>query len=161
MLKLSKLKLLLLGLGFIFLLYLLNRLSLIITSEKVQGTFVFYIDEAGDVKTPQSDNLFFPIIEYRMKDSVYQFRGRENSIYSPHEKVEILLEGKDPDRPLLYNLSSFWLFPLFYWILPVIVWAAFSLSYINENERLCIDLKYPFFRKQKKSTPISEIHKKL
>jgi hypothetical protein len=161
MLKLNQSKLLLLGLGFIFLFYLCNRLSIIISSGKVQGTFVFYINEAGNVEMPSDNNLFFPIFEYRMKDSVYQFQGRENSSYVLHEKVDILLEGKDPDRPLLYTWSSFWLYPFLYWILPVIVWSAFSLSYINDNERLSIDLNYPFFIKQKINSPIIGIRKKL
>lgn len=145
MLKLSKIQSFLLGLAIIFLFYFLNRLNHIIGSEKVIGTFVFYIEEVV-----KEEKVSFPIIEYTIKDSTYQFRGRENTSYEINEKVPVLLERKNPDYPLLFSIQSFWLYPLFYWVLPVIIWAAFSLSYIHANEKVVINFKFPFLKKIKK-----------
>lgn len=145
MIKLSKIQCLFFGLALILLGYSINRLRHIIGSEKVTGKFVFYIDE-----TVNQENMSFPIIEYVMPDSVYQFRAKENTHYEPGETVSVLLENKDPDHPLLYTVGSFWLFPLVYLILPVLLWVSFILSYINKNEIVKISFKNPFFRKEKK-----------
>ena len=57
MLKLTKSKLILLGLGIIFLIYSIDRFRHIIGSEKITGTFAFYIEEV--VKEEKAN---FPII---------------------------------------------------------------------------------------------------
>jgi len=134
-----------LGIGIIALFYFINRARYIIGSEKIAGTFAFYVEE----ETPEG-KLFYPIIEYTNKDSVFRFKANEGTSYKVNEKVPVLLQNGDPNRPLLYTFGAFWLYPLFYWILPVIIWAAFSLSYINKNEVAVINFQYPFFRKEKK-----------
>lgn len=146
MLKLTKPKLILLGLGIIFLIYSIDRFRHIIVSEKITGTFTFYIEEVVN-----EEKVNFPIIEYTIKDSTYQFRAKENTTYEEGETVPVLLVNKDPDFPLLYDINSFWLFPLFYFLLPVLIWISFSMSYIGKNEVVEIGIKAPFFRKIKKS----------
>ncbi|CAN5337102.1 hypothetical protein BH10BAC1_BH10BAC1_06290 [soil metagenome] len=146
MLKLTKSKLILFGLGIIFLIYSLDRFRHIIGSEKITGTFAFYIEEVI-----KEEKVNFPIIEYTIKDSTYQFRAKENTEYAEGESVSVLLENNNPNTPLLYDINSFWLYPLFYFLLPVLIWVSFSLSYIDKNERLEIGFKSPFFRKTKKS----------
>jgi hypothetical protein len=128
----------------------LNRAKYLVGSEKITGTFVFYVEE----DSPEG-KLIYPIIEYTVKDSVFRFKAAEGTSYKLKEKVPVLLENGDPNQPLLFTISSFWLYPLFYWILPFIIWAAFSLSYITRREVVIIDFKYPFFRKGKKDLPRS------
>lgn len=125
--KLSKQQFLLSGFALIFIFYLLNRSKFIIGSEKVTGTFVYYVETIDSAE----GKLFYPVIEYNFKDSVYHFKGRENSEYQLREAIPVLLINKDPDQPLLFTLESFWLYPLFYIILPVTLWAAFALSYVS------------------------------
>jgi hypothetical protein len=147
MLRINKIQCLLLGLGVIFLFYFLNRLNHILSSEKVNGTMVFYVEDNDSLE----GKLFYPVIEFKYKDSLYRFQGAEGSSYEINESIPVLLKQDDPERPLLFTLQSFWLYPLFYVILPVMLWAAFSLSYVNKNEVVEINLKYPFFKKKKKS----------
>lgn len=145
MLKLSKTKLILSGLVIMLLVYSLDRFRHIIGSETITGTFAFYIEEV--VKEEQ---VAFPIIEYTIKDSTYQFRAKENTQYEEGETVPVLLKNKSPDLPLLFDLNSFWLFPLFYFLLPLLVWVSFTMSYIGKNEIIEIGIRAPFFRKIKK-----------
>lgn len=148
MLRLTKMQCFFLGVGIIAMFCFLNRMRYIIGSEKITGTFVFYVEE----ETPEG-KLFYPIIEYTKKDSVFRFKAAEGTAYKVKEKVPVLLRNGDPNLPLLYTFGAFWLYPLFYWILPLLIWSAFSLSYINKNEVVLINLKYPFFRKGKKALP--------
>lgn len=127
------------------LVYSLGRFRYIIGSETITGKFAFYIEEV--VKEEQ---IVFPIIEYTIKDSTYQFRAKENTEYKEGETVPVLLINKSPDLPLLYDLNSFWLFPLFYFLLPLLIWISFTMSYVNKNEIIEIGFKSPFFRKVKR-----------
>jgi hypothetical protein len=145
MLKLNRIQCLLFGLLIIFIFYFLNRSQYIFSSEKVTGTFVYYVE----VNDTSEGKLFYPVIEYKYQDHVYHLNGREGTAYKLNQSVPVLLEHKDPAQPLLYTLESFWLYPLFYILLPVLLWAAFSLSYIAKDEIVQINLKYPFFRKEK------------
>ncbi len=146
MLKLSKLQCFFFGLFLIGLIYGAERCRHIIGSEIVTGKFAFYIDE--EINT--MEQVKYPIIEYIIKDSAYQFRGKENTVYTEGETVPVLLRGKNPDNPLLFDLNSFWLFPLFYFLLPLLIWVAFAMSYIDKNDIVEIGFKPPFFRKIKK-----------
>ena len=119
MLKLSKFQSFFFGLSLIGIIYGVDRFRHIIGSEKITGTFAFYIEEVI-----KEEKVNFPIIEYTIKDSTYQFRAKENTTYEEGETVPVLLENKDPDFPLLYDANSFWLYPLFYFLLPVLIWSA-------------------------------------
>lgn len=146
MLKFTKTKLILSGLGIMLLVYSTDRFRHIVGSEVITGKFAFYIDEV--VKEEQ---VVFPIIEYTIKDSTYQFRAKENTQYEDGEIVPVLLINRSPDLPLLYDLSSFWLYPLFYFLLPLLIWISFTLSYVGKNEIIEIGIRAPYFRKTKKS----------
>lgn len=114
------------------------------------GKFVYYVEVIDSAEGV----LIYPIIEFKYKDSIHIFKGRESSAFKLNESVPVLIQHKDPQQPLLYTFESFWLYPLFYSLLPIILWAAFSLSYIAKNEIVLINLKYPFFKKEKKNTDV-------
>lgn len=145
MIRLNKIQCFLLGVGIIFLFYFLNRVNLIIGGEKVKGTFVFYVEDNDTTE----GKLVYPVIEFQYRNSVYKFKGREGSSFMLNQNLPVLLKHKDPDKPLLFTVGAFWLYPLFYLILPVLLWSAFSLSYITKNEVVKIKMKYPFFSKEK------------
>jgi hypothetical protein len=147
LIKLNRIQCFLFGLGIICLFYVLNRSRYIVNADRVEGKFVFYVSENDTT----DGALVYPVIEYEVKDSAYRFKGREGSAFELNEHVPVLLEDHDPNRPMLFTTGSFWLYPLFYIILPVLIWAAFSLSYIQKNEKVLINMKYPFFRKEKGS----------
>jgi hypothetical protein len=155
LIRLNKIQCFLVGIGIIFLFYFLNRAKYIMSSEKIAGTFVFYIEDNDTTE----GKLFYPIIEFQYKDSVYRFKGREGSSFELNQVIPVLLENKDPSKPLVFTVGSFWLYPLFYLMLPLLIWSAFSLSYVNKNEVVTIALKYPFFKKEKNNRS-SELEKK-
>ena len=127
------------------LVYSLDRFRHIIDAEIITGKFAFYIEEVI-----KEEKVSFPIIEYSIKDSTYQFRAKENTSYEEGETVPVLLKNKNPDLPLLFDISSFWLFPLFYYLLPLLVWISFTMSYIGKGEKIEIGLKPPFVKKKAK-----------
>lgn len=145
MLKLSKIQAILIGLGVILLIYSIDRVRHIIGSETLTGKFVFDIDE-----TVNGELVSFPIIEYHVKDSIYQFRAKRDTHYKPGQPVPVLLENKDPDTPLLFTIGSYWMYPLLYYILPVLLWVSFITSYVGKNEIIEIRIRSPFFKKVKK-----------
>lgn len=145
MLRINRIQCFLLGLGVIFLFYLLNRTNQIIGSEKVKGTMVFYVEANDSIE----GKVFYPVVEFEYKDSIYRFKGKEGASFEIKEEVPVLLRNKNPETPLVFTIVWFWLYPLFYVILPLALWTAFALSYVNKNETVEINLKYPFFRKQK------------
>ncbi|MDQ3048227.1 MAG: hypothetical protein M3R27_11820 [Bacteroidota bacterium] len=144
MIKLNKINCFLLGLGFIFIFYFINRLDYIIGSEKASGKLIGYLlDDEGE------QHRYFPIVEYTWKDKVYRCRGRENAAIAEKKEIPVLLENGDPYQPVIFTLGSFWLYPLFYALLPIVLWAAFSLSYVGKGEHLMIGWKYPFVKKKR------------
>ncbi len=120
MIKLNKVNCFLFGLGIIFLFYFINRLDYIIGSEKASGRLIGYLlDDEGE------QHRYFPIVEYTWKEQVYRCRGRENASVEPKKDIPVLLEHGDPYQPVIYTLGSFWLYPLFYALLPVVLWPHF------------------------------------
>jgi hypothetical protein len=111
----------------------------------VEGTFVYYVSELD----PEEGKLIYPVIEYRMNGRIYNFKGEVWTAYKLNEKLPVLLQGRDPEKPILYTFRHFWLYPFLYTLMPILFWSAFAFSYINKNEKVLIDLKYPFFRKEK------------
>lgn len=144
--KLSKTSCIFFGLGIMLLIYVGTRLFFIVGSETITGKFAFYIEEVI-----KEEKVTFPIIEYSIKDSTYQFRAKENTEYQEGETVPVLLINNDPDWPKLYDLNSFWLFPLFYFLLPALIWVSFAASYIGKNEVIHLNVRKPFVQKIKKS----------
>jgi hypothetical protein len=145
LIHLNKVQCFLSGVAIIFIFYFLNRAKIITGAEKVKGTFVFYVEDNDTAE----GKLFYPVIEFKYKEKVYRFKGREGTSYELNQEIPVLLEHKDPDKPLVFTTGSFWLYPLFYLILPLIIWSAFSLSYVTKNEVVEINIRYPFFRKKK------------
>jgi hypothetical protein len=150
LIRLNRIQCFLFGIAIILLFYFLNRSKIIIGSEKAVGTFIFYVEDNDSTE----GKLFYPVIEFRYRDSVFRFNGREGSSFDLNQKVPVLLEHGNPEKPILFTIESFWLYPLFYWILPVLVWAAFSLSYVTKNELVEVRIKYPFFKKKKRTDEI-------
>lgn len=135
-----------LGLVLLSCVYLLGRCYFVLTSEKVNGRFAYYLAEES-----AEGKLIYPIVLYSINDSVYQFKGREGTSYELNDELALLARNNNPDDTMLYTLSSFWLYPLFYFILPLILWSAFALSYIGKRDIIRFQIGFPFLVKQKPS----------
>ena len=148
MIKLSRVSCFIAGIVILLLVYTGERMRFVAGSSKITAKFVFYIDE-----NVNQEQVSFPIIEYVQKskytqtDTVYQFRAKENTTYQEGEEVPVLLINKDPDNPKLYTVGSFWLFPLVYYVLPVLLWVAFCFSFIGKKEKIAVNFWWPFFQR--------------
>jgi hypothetical protein len=130
---------------------------LILNSERVEGKFVFYVAEANELM----DKDTYPVIEFEKDGMVYQFKGPEGTAFEVNEKLPVLLKDNDPGNPKVYTFAMFWLYPMFYALLPLILWSAFALSYVGKHEVVRINIKYPFFKKTDKNPPGDPGYKKL
>lgn len=144
MIRINRMMCFVAGLFIIALFYFCNRLQFIIGAEKINGHLLAY----EKVETPQ-EILVYPVVEFEYKGEAHSFHGRENSSLEFDKEIPLLIRDEDPSAPLIFTLKSFWLYPLFYALLPLVLWSAFSLSYIAKGEYVQIGLKYPFLRKQK------------
>jgi hypothetical protein len=143
--KVSRNKLLIFGLAVIALVYFCGRARYLVGSKKVDAVFAFYITEPKGNET-----VVYPILEYTSHDSICQFRGREGTSYSEKQQVPVLLINKDSENPMLYTFTDFWLYPIVYSLLPVMLWSAFCLSFLAKNEYLFISSTAPYFRRERK-----------
>ncbi|MFL5765361.1 MAG: hypothetical protein ACJ77K_15560 [Bacteroidia bacterium] len=130
--------------------YSAERLRFVIGSEKITATFAMNVNAEKN-----NEQIIYPIVEYTRKsryngaDTVYQFAGTADTKYDEGETVPVLLIGKDPNFPMLYSFGSFWLFPLVYYILPLLLWSAFCFSFIGKKETVLVSFRPPFFSKMK------------
>jgi hypothetical protein len=151
MIKLSRTSCFTAGILLIAFVWFAERMRFVAGSSKVSGKFVFYIEEVVD-----NEKIYFPIIEYEhkskytQKDTVYEFRAKENTMYEKGEEVPVLLRDGDPEWPMLYTVGGFWLPPLAYYILPLMLWSAFCFSYIGKKEKVLIGFRPFFIRREKK-----------
>lgn len=141
--KFTKMQFFFVGLLLLGSVYLLGRCYFVLTSEKVNGRFVYYVAQEST-----EGKLIYPVIIYSIKDSTYQFMDREGSSYELNDELSLLVRNNNPDDTMLYTLSSFWLYPLFYLILPLLLWSAFVLSFIGKQDRVILQFRFPFFAKQ-------------
>jgi len=154
MLKLNRIQTFFIGLVAIFLFYIINRGNQIIGSERVDGKLLYYIEVDTNMEIGMQ---IFPVIGFEYNSESIMFNGREGSNYEKNKNIPLLIKNKNTQEPIIYTFETFWLYPLFYCILPFVIWAAFSLSYIEQRELLIINLKYPFFKKEIKIPP-SDTH---
>lgn len=150
MLKLNKLQTFLIGLLAIALFYIINRGNQLIGTEQVEGKLLYYVEVDTNIERGIE---IYPVIGFEYNGTAHEFNGRERASYKKDKIIPILVKDKNPKEPIIYTLGTFWLYPLFYCLLPLLIWAAFSLSYIDKKEQLIIHLKYPFFKKEGKIPP--------
>lgn len=119
--------------------YLLSRLFFVITYHKTEGRLAYYVEQ----ETTEG-KLIFPVIVYALNDSTYQLMGREGTSYNLNDELQLLVK-QHPEQTILYTVQSFWLYPLFYLLLPLILWSAFALSYVGKYDCIRVQLRFPFF----------------
>ena len=147
MLKLNRIQTFFIGAIVILLFYIINRTNQIVGTEPVDGKLLYYVTIDTSI---EKGTEIYPLIGFEYNKELYQFYGRESASYEKNETIPLLIKNKNTKEPIIYTIETFCLYPLFYCLLPFAIWAAFALSYIEKKEQLHINLKDPFFKKEKK-----------
>ncbi len=150
MFKLNRIQTFFIGIVIIFLFYIVNRGNKIIGAEQINGELLYYVSLDA---TAEKQLEIYPVIGFEYDKKAYTFYGREGAGYEKNKIIPLLIKNKNTKEPIICTLETFWLYPLFYCLLPLAVWAAFSLSYIDKKEELLVNLKYPFLKKEIKISP--------
>ena len=129
-LKISRGWLLAIGFVLIFVCYFVMRVRTYKQSEFTVG--VVMNDQqnkptfAGDIEM----NLYYFIGEEEYCVPTYQYPDKENSIVC----VRYLPES--PEKGSIYTRGDFWFLKMLWLLLQLLVWAAFVLSFFDENDQV-------------------------
>jgi len=142
---LSRKKFLIIGFSVFLFYFLLNKLSFFIGAEYAEGRIVYF---AGN-KNP------CPVVKFQYRDTVYTFTGDQSFDDYTDKKVEVIFKKDNPLEAKIYSFFGFWWTGIIYGLLPLLIVAAFLLSYLEKDEILVLNYsKYFRSKKARHSTPI-------
>jgi len=124
-LKLTRNTIFFIGLCLILVYVAVNRLNFIRLGNFTNGK-VYNI-----VKT--SGNHTSPVIEFSTDSLIVKFHSETDEDLEPGQQVEVIYQRSDPRNAKVYSFIGFWLSPLLYCILPVIVLAAAVYSFLSKR----------------------------
>lgn len=129
-LKISRGWLLAIGIILIFVCYFVLRARTYKQSEFTVG--VVMNDQqnkptfAGDIEM----NLYYFIGDEEYCVPTYQYPDKENSIVCVRYKPE------SPEKGSIYTRGDFWFLKMLWLLLPIMVWAALVLSFVDEYDKV-------------------------
>lgn len=143
MLRLDKTKLFLIGFCLILLCYFIRQVGFIQGSERTTG---YVLDETAVVFEASGKLMLFPVgynaIEYKSP-----FPSEYLGLLP---QVPIIYKKDDPSIAKVYTFFGFWFENIAYFLVPLFLWASFSLSYLDKGEYLTLDpRRFSFGRSRK------------
>ncbi len=138
-LKLTKSKILWIGFGIIGLYYFLNKIDFMIHASFTDGKAVCYTT-----------------IQFEENLKLYEFTAVKNVHYLIGEKVPVIFLSAHPETAYVYSFFGFWYYGILYSIIPILVWAAFVLAFVDEEAKF-----YLSFLGKRKSSILDFERKKL
>ncbi|MBL0048378.1 MAG: hypothetical protein IPP32_09830 [Bacteroidetes bacterium] len=138
-LKLTKSKILWIGFGIIGLYYFLNKIDFMIHASFTDGKAVRYTT-----------------IQFEENLKLYEFTAVKNVHYLIGEKVPVIFLSAHPETAYVYSFFGFWYYGILYSIIPILVWAAFVLAFVDEEAKF-----YLSFLGKRKSSILDFERKKL
>ncbi len=138
-LKLTKSKILWIGFAIIGLYYFLNKIDFMIHASFTAGKAVRYTT-----------------IQFEENLKLYEFTAVKNVHYLIGEKVPVIFLSAHPETAYVYSFFGFWYYGILYSIIPILVWAAFVLAFVDEEAKF-----YLSFLGKRKSSILDFERKKL
>lgn len=151
MFRLNRIKLFLLGVGVIMACYFARQLTFIAASAKADGIVLNVTN--NDSLSMENTLLSYPMVGFSANGETYIFRGESNMNVAKGDTVKVIYRSSNPSNAHIYSFTGFWLRNILWFIIPLVLWAAFSLSYLDRNEHLAINLRNPFKSKRNKKDP--------
>jgi hypothetical protein len=137
--KLNRNKLFLIGVGIVFIYVLLNRVDYIFGSNITTGEIVRIRSWSGN-----RSSYTAPIVKFSTETNEITFQGTTNMDASEGETVDVIYKANDPTNAEIYSFVGFWLSPLIYCILPLILLTAASFSFLTASDMLIFNIGKKF-----------------
>lgn len=126
------------GVLIISLYYFLNKYEFIRKAEFTNGKALYY-----------SNGRMQPLrIEFTVDTLYYSFEAEQNVTYKQGELLPVIYLKSNPQKAHVYNFLGFWYNGLIYCLVPLCIWCALLLSWIETNE--IITLSYLLNKLRKK-----------
>lgn len=126
------------GILIISLYYFLNKYEFIRKAEFTNGKALYY-----------SNGRMQPLrIEFTVDTLYYSFEAEPNVTYKQGELLPVIYLKSNPQKAHVYNFLGFWYNGLIYCLVPLCIWCALLLSWIEKNE--IITLSYLLNKLRKK-----------
>lgn len=139
MLRLNRITLFLLGLVVIMICYFARQLTFIASAEITEGTVINVTN--SDSISLENTALSYPMVEFNANGNIQLFRAESNMNVTKGDKVKVIYQANEPSDAYIYSFTGFWLRNILWFIIPLVLWAAFSLSYLNRDEGLSLKLR--------------------
>jgi hypothetical protein len=136
MIRLNRVKLFVLGLVVIVTCYFIRQVTFIVTSHCAEGKVVA-VTNANNTRT----RISYPVVEFSVDGREYAFTGESNMDVEKGDRVEVIYKTDDPTDAHIYTFAGFWLRNIIWFIVPLLLWAAFSTSYLDKGELLTLNLR--------------------
>ncbi len=136
--------------GIILLFIFGDTLLLVVSGETKMGTFVN--NNHYSIKQRISNhNYFRPVIQFTVKNNIYQFETTSNVEFEEGEKVKVIFHKSNPASAKVYSFFGLWWNELIINLVPTIVLVSLFAGLMAKDENIYINFKKkPFFRKMKR-----------
>jgi hypothetical protein len=131
--RLCRKRLFKIGLGILILYIGLNRLNILLGTQKTEGEVIAY--------QINSSPAFLPEIRYYSPEGQsVRFVGGEGSFFDIGEKVPVIFKINNPSEAWIYTFLSFWYPALIWAIFPLILLIAAVFSFVRKDEVIVMNL---------------------
>ena len=142
MIRLNKIQFFLTGLMVILLCYFIRQLTFISNSERATGE-VIRITQGGGKGT----KITYPVVKFHTDKYEFTFVAEGNLEYQRGDKVEVIYDKNDPGDASIFTFFGFWFGRAVWFGLALMLWAAFSTSYIGTGEYISLNFRDRVFGK--------------
>lgn len=143
-LTLSRKHIFLSGIVIILLFITINRISMMAGSATAAGKVVSiktgsyqrsYVYNGG---YHSAGSYSAPVIQFETDNSTITFTGERNVELEYGAPVTVIYKKANPTDAWVYSFSGFWMAPLIYGLIPLLVLAAAVYSFLSKKDRLQI-----------------------
>jgi hypothetical protein len=122
----------LLGFFIIFSFYAADKIIFICKARVTEGE-IMGVQKGRRVNTVR--------VRFETATEIVQFALLENLDYRAGDKVKVIFDPAHPTHAYLFTFFTFWMRGLLLMLIPLFVWSAFSLSFMEKEDRLYLSFK--------------------
>jgi hypothetical protein len=132
------------GIGIILFYLALNRLSEVANSNFVKGWVVNEI-KWGNGTLGETEGFFTaPVVQFVKGQKVITFQGETNTSYHKGQSVTVIYKKENVTSAKIYSFTGFWLAPLLYCLLPLLLLTALVFSFFKSDAIIVADMSNLF-----------------
>lgn len=141
--KLNRNKVFLIGLCIIFVFLLLNRIDYIFGSSTTVGRVISVKEwETHNYSVNRFSNgqYFAPVVLFSIDSTEITFQATTNMDLKSGETVDVIYKTIDPANAEVYSFVGFWLSPLLYCTIPLILLIATTFSFLTRTDVFVVNI---------------------